>query len=264
MTVQIIRSPLGIVTCLLDNPQRRNALNSAMLQALCETFEAAARDTQLRAVIVRGNYGTFCAGRDLRELDIQHDDSKTSAAERIAPVIRLAHAVQHCAVPTLAVVEGKAVGLGVALASWCDLVLATDDATFQIPEARAGIVPTFTAASLAQAIGQRQALAMCVDGCAISAAIAQAYGLVQQTCPIAELDDYIDTLCQSVVQGGPQAQRQCKDLMARIHGQHFDAAIESAAALSIASIGNAEAREGMQAVRDKRPPAWTQPSGQDD
>lgn len=262
MSVQITRSPLGIVTCLLDNPQRRNALNNAMLQALCHTYETAGQDTRLRAVILRGGHGTFCAGRDLRELDARDDDSDAGVAQRIAPVTRLARAVRHCAVPTVAVIEGKAVGLGVALASWCDLVLAADDASFQIPEARAGIVPTYTAVSLAQAIGQRQALAMCLGGRPIDASAAQAYGLVQQTCPAADLDACIEALSQGLAQGGPQALRLCKDLLARTQGQAFDAVIDSAAALSVASMRSAEALEGMQALRDKRPPAWTQP-GQD-
>ncbi|MCD0503800.1 enoyl-CoA hydratase/isomerase family protein [Bordetella petrii] len=264
MSVRITRSPLGIVTCLLDNPQRRNALNGAMLETLCRTFEAASRDAHTRAVVLRGGSGTFCAGRDLRELDTEHDDSPVSIAERIAPVTRLARAVRHCAVPTVAVVESKAVGLGVALATWCDLVLAADDATFQIPEARAGIVPTYTAVSLAQAIGQRQALAMCLGGRPIGAAQAQAYGLVQRVCPAAGLDDAIGLMCQELAQGGPQAQRQCKDLLARTKGQGFDAAIDCAATLSATSMRSAEAREGMQAVREKRPPAWTQPAGKDD
>lgn len=263
MSIQITRSPMGIVTCLLDNPQRRNALNGAMLQALCETYEAAGQGDGIRAVVLRGAHRTFCAGRDLRELDARQDDSDASIAERIAPVTRLAQAVRQCVVPTVAVIEGKAVGLGVALASWCDLVLAADDATFQIPEARAGIVPTYTAVSLAQAIGQRQALAMCLGGRPLGAQLAQTYGLVQQVCPAAGLDDDIDTLCQCLIACGPQALRQCKDLLVRARGQPFDVAIESAAALSVASMRSAEALEGIQAVLGKRPPTWTQPARQD-
>lgn len=259
MSIQITRSPMGIVTCVLDNPQRRNALNGVMLQVLCETYEAAGQDDGIRAVVLRGAQGTFCAGRDLRELEARQDDSDASIADRIAPVTRLAQAIRQCAVPTVAAIEGKAVGLGVALASWCDLVLAADDATFQIPEARAGIVPTYTAVSLAQAIGPRQALAMCLGGRPLGALQAQTYGLVQQVCAAAGLDDAIDTLCKDLIACGPQALRLCKELLARTSGQPFDASIQNAAALSIASMRSPEALEGMQAVLGKRPPAWTQP-----
>src|SRR3546814_1320396 len=103
----ITRSPTGIVTCLLDNPQRRNALNGGMLQALCEIYAVAGQDPGIRAVVLRGAHGTFCAGRDLRELEARHDDSDARVAERIAPVTRLAQAGRHCAVPTVAAVEGK-------------------------------------------------------------------------------------------------------------------------------------------------------------
>lgn len=263
MGVQITRSPMGIVTCVLDNPQRRNALNTVMLQTLCEIFESAGQGEDVRAVVLRGGHGTFCAGRDLRELDAREDDSDDGIAKRIAPVTRLAHAVKRCAVPTVAVIEGKAVGLGVALASWCDVVLAHEEATFQIPEARAGIVPTYTAVSLAQSIGQRQAYAMCMGGRPISAHMAQRYGLVQQVCSAATLDDDIESVCQGLITCGPQALRQCKDLLVRVNGQPFDVAIEHAAALSIASMRSAEALEGMQAVLGKRPPAWTERTSQD-
>ena len=256
MQLHITRSADGIITCLLDNPQQRNALTADMLQRLCETFEAAQHDPTVRAVVLRGENGTFCAGRDLRELDAGQDHNETDMSARIAPVSRLADAMRQCDVPTLAVVQGKAIGLGVALCCWCDVVLATEDAVFKIPEARAGIVPTFTAVSLASIIGSRQALALCTDGRTLSANEARALGLVHDTCDPAALDTRVQAQCSAWLDNGPQALRLCKSLLRRTASRPFDSALNEAASLSVASMHSPEAQQGMQALREKRQPPW--------
>ncbi len=256
MTVQVDRDARGIVTCWIDNPARRNALNDGMLGTLASTFEAATAEPHTRAIFIRGRAATFCAGRDLGELDAGTDESDDALRARIAPALRLALAVRDCAVPTVAIVEGKAVGLGVALASWCDMALAAHTATFSIPEARAGIAPSFTAVSLMQAIGRRNALGMCLTGRVASAHEALGLGLVQQVCASDQLDAEAATLAQSFMKGSPKALRQCKALLEHAREQSFGEAVLSARDTAVASMRGAEAAEGMAAHRMKRPPSW--------
>lgn len=259
--LDVQRDARGIVTCWIDNPGRRNALNDTMLATLAGVMEDAGAQG-VRAVLVRGRHATFCSGRDLGELDADEGEDGAALARRIAPAQRLARAVRHCAVPTVAVIEGKAVGLGVALASWCDMALATEDASFSIPEARAGIAPSFTAVSLTLAIGRRAALSLCLTGRAVGAAEARALGLVQQVCAAQDLDAAVDTLAAAFIKGSPQALGQTKALLEQAAGQPFDAAIDLASQTAVVSMQAAEAAEGMAAFRAKRPPAWAL-AGQD-
>lgn len=260
--LDIQRDARGIVTCWIDNPARRNALNDGMLDALAGVMEGAgARGA--RAVFVRGRHNIFCSGRDLGELDANEGEDEAALARRIAPALRLARAVRHCAVPTVAVIEGKAVGLGVALAAWCDMALASDGASFSIPEARAGIAPSFTAVSLMQAIGRRAALSLCLTGRSVGAAEALSLGLVQQVAVALDLEAAVEALAGSFVKGSPQALRQTKALLEDAAGPSFDAAIALASQTAVASMRAEEAAEGMAAFRAKRSPAWavTAPEG---
>lgn len=245
----------GIVTCWIDNPARRNALNDAMLAALAGAMEEA-EEQGARAVLVRGRHGVFCSGRDLGELDAGAGEDDATLARRIEPALRLAHAVRHCGVPTVAVIEGKALGLGVALASWCDMAIASDAALFSIPEARAGIAPSFTAVSLMQAIGRRAALGLCLTGRSVGAAEALSIGLVQQVSSAPELDATVEVLCGSLVKAGPLALKQTRQLLDAAWGLPFDAVIGLASQLAVESMKTAEAAEGMAAFRAKRPPVW--------
>lgn len=259
--VNVDRDPRGIVTCWIDNPRRRNALTDSMLVTLVDVMEWAGRQPDVRAIFVRGRENTFCAGRDLQELDSEEGESAELLARRIAPAQRLAEAVRRCAVPTVAIVEGKAVGLGVALASWCDMALASETATFLIPEARVGIAPSFTVVSLMQTIGRRAALDMCLTGRSVGAREAQAMGLVQRVVAQAALSDSVAELAESFIKGSPQALRQAKALVSEVEGLPFESALTRAVVTSIESMRSDEAVEGMAAFREKRQPRWAFPDG---
>lgn len=253
--LDIQRDDRGIVTCWIDNPGRRNALNDGMLAALAEVMEAA-DGKGTRAIFVRGRHQIFCAGRDLGELDAGEGEDDAVLARRIAPALRLARAVRHCTAPTVAVIEGKAVGLGVALATWCDMALASEGAGFAIPEARAGIAPSFTAVSLTQALGRRAALSLCLTGRSMGAAEALSIGLVQQVCAAQDVDAAVESLAASFIKGSPRALQQTKALLAQAADRDFDAAIGLASQTAVASMRTVDAAEGMAALRAKRPPAW--------
>ncbi|HEX7891807.1 MAG TPA: enoyl-CoA hydratase/isomerase family protein [Ramlibacter sp.] len=250
--VRVDRDARGVVTCWLDNAERRNALTDGMLAMLAGVVE----DATARAVILRGANGTFCSGRDLRELDASGVDSDAALASRIEPVQRLAAAVRGCKVPTVAVVQGKAAGLGVALASWCDFVLAETEASFAIPEARAGVAPSFTAVSLVRAIGRAAALDLCLSGRAAGAVEAASFGLVQRVIAPGRLDEEVRALADSLCNGSPQALAACKSLLAATAASTLDDAIAQAAAAAVISMRSSDAAEGMRAFRDKRPPRW--------
>lgn len=256
MALDVVTSAHGVVTCWLNNPKKLNALNDDMLAGLVELLEQRSRDTTIRAIIIRGRYGTFCAGRDLGELDAGDQDTQTTLEARLAPARLLARAFSNCPVPTIAAIEGKAVGLGVAMAAWANIVAASEEATFSVPEARAGIVPSYTAVTLARAIGQGHAMAMCLTGVTVGAEQAASYGLTHFTFPQADFDKNLHQLEQSILKGGPWSLRQCKNLLRRTSMLTLDEALNEATVTAIESMTHPEAAQGMTAFRNKRLAPW--------
>jgi len=256
VALDIVTSPHGVVTCWLNNPKKLNALNNDMLVGLVHVLEQLSQDTAIRAIVIRGRDRSFCAGRDLGELDASNEDDRISLEARLAPARALARAFASCSVPTLAVIEGKAVGLGVAMAAWADIVVASEDATFSVPEARAGIVPSFTAVTLARAIGQGHALALCLTGLTLKSDQAALYGLTHFTFSLQEFDEKLHNLEQSLLKGGPWSLRQCKKLLRLTSALTLDEALNEATITAIESMTHLEATQGMSAFRNKRLAPW--------
>lgn len=258
MPVNIERDMRGVVTAWLDNGTKRNAMNDSMLAALARVLEEAAAGGDTRVVVLRGMNGCFCSGRDLGELSRQ---AEVDHASRLAPITRLAVAFRQCRAPVVAVVEGKAAGLGVSLVCWSDLAIAAQDASFSLPEARAGIAPSVTTVSLVEAIGRRRALDLCLTGRTIDAETAARIGLVQYECRAGDVATELDTVLCSLLKGGPQALRLTKELGREADRQSFDAALAAALATAHRSLGGGEIAEGLAALREQRAPSWQRAAG---
>ena len=200
MPIHVEKDSRGIVTAWLDNAAKRNAMDDGMLGALAELLAHGARDAGVRAVVIRGMNGCFCSGRDLGELG---GGPSSTPASRLVPINQLARAFRACPVPVLSLVQGKAAGLGVSLVCWSDIALAADDATFSIPEARAGIAPSVTAVSLMEAVGRRRAMDLCLTGRTIDAVTACDMGLLHQTCPPADAAQALESVVTSLLRAFP-------------------------------------------------------------
>lgn len=256
MPLRIERDGRGVVTAWLDNAPKRNAMDDAMLGALAALLEEAAEPGHMRMLVIRGAHGCFCSGRDLGTLAVAPAGRTEPPAARLEPINRLARAFRACAVPVLAFVQGKAAGLGVSLACWSDVAIATEDAALVIPEARAGIAPSITLVSLMEAVGPRQALALCLTGRTLDAAEAVAIGLVQQACRAGEAEAALEATSLALLRGAPGALRLTKFLAREAAGLDPAAALAAAGRTAECSLAGEELAEGLAALRDKRPPAW--------
>jgi enoyl-CoA hydratase/carnithine racemase len=258
MPLHIERSSQGVVTVWLDNAAKRNAMDDAMLLGLAQLLEEAEATPGVRALVIRGRHGTFCSGRDLSAVGSADGAPPPSAATRLAPIERLARAFGQCSAPVLAVVEGKAAGLGVSLVCWADITLVAADASLSIPEARAGIAPSVTAVGLAAVVGRRQALDLCLTGRSVGADEALSLGLAQHRCAQDQVDAALAGLLAGIAQGGPQALRWTKQLLQRTDGADAEAALAAAHATAVRSFDSAELTEGLRARAERRAPAWQQ------
>ncbi|WFE37133.1 enoyl-CoA hydratase/isomerase family protein [Micromonospora sp. WMMD998] len=239
-----------VATVVIHNPARRNAMTPAMWRQLPVLLDGLEADPTVRALVLTGAGGTFCAGADLGDLDelLAGDGSIAVAAEeRLAAFGR----------PTVAAIEGACVGGGCQLAVACDLRLAAADARFGVPPARLGLVyPAPTTRRLAGLVGPSAAKHLLFTGELIDAERAARIGLVDEVLPagalagrvaaltatIAERSRLTVTAAKEIVDGRADADR-----IAWWHAQVRD---------------SGEAREGVAAVNERRQPRfrWTPPA----
>lgn len=248
----------GAVTFWLNNPARHNALNEEMLGKLIGDIQYQAALPETRLIVIRGRQGAFCAGRDVSDLQTHAPGAKHIAMEQVRPAKQLADMLLNCPVPTVAAVSGRAIGLGVGIAVWCDLAIADQSASFSVPEARLGIPPSMTAWSLARVVGLRSAADWILRGRTVKAQEAWHCGLISQPCQDeAALSRALEVIAQDVRRCGPMALRASKALMRELDGQPFMQGLERATRVAADSLDSDEAMEGLRAFREKRPPAWT-------
>jgi methylglutaconyl-CoA hydratase len=178
----------GVLTLTLDRPDKRNALSTALVEALLAEVGRGEQDPAVRVLVLRGAGKDFCAGADLDELLAS---AEKDPGENEASALRLGElftALRHSPKPVLAVVQGRALAGGCGLATACDLVLAADTAQFGYPEIQRGFVPAMVMAMLVRQLGEKGALALTVTGRLLSAAEALAAGLITEVVPAAELE----------------------------------------------------------------------------
>jgi methylglutaconyl-CoA hydratase len=165
--------------------------------------------------------------------------------------------IDACPKPTVARVQGAALGGGVGLACACDIAIAADNASFSVSEARFGILPAVIGPYVVNAVGKRQARRLALTAARIGAAEASAIGLVQQVVAADALDAAVDATVAELLAGGPQAQREIKQLFAQLAVAPVTPEVVELTAQTISRVrGSDEAREGFAAFLGKRPAAW--------
>lgn len=258
MTLQTISldvSARGIVMLLLNRPERGNAFNQAMLDELGQELAALAADDRVRMVVLRGSGKHFCTGADLTAREPEAAPAaQTGAATAGASLFDVLAALDTFPKPTVAVVQGGAIGGGAALAACCDVVIAAEEAFFSVPEVRVGMAPLGVAAFVIRAIGHRAFRRYGLSGERITAAEALRLGLAHETCPAPALDETLLRIADALLHGAPGAIRELKEAAA-----HYASPPLSAIAANRPPANRektAEMLEGFASFREKRKPRW--------
>jgi isohexenylglutaconyl-CoA hydratase len=239
----------------------RNALTDAMVGALGDAIALAQVDADTRALVIRGDGGMFCAGGDFAAFRALMDTPcADAAADPIATANRrfgaLLERLRGCAVATIAVVEGAAVGGGAGLAAACDYVLAAHDARFAMPEVTLGLPPAQIAPFVAARVGAAKALGLMLTGRRIDAAQAHALGLVDELHDSAALDASLADLLRDLGRAEPAALRATKAILRGSASGTLSATLDDAALRFAAALRSGRAAEGLAAFAQKRPAAW--------
>jgi enoyl-CoA hydratase len=198
----------SVATITLNRPDARNALNGEMCDDLRRI--ASEVDPKIRLVFVRGSGPVFCAGADVKE---RAGMSVDQVRARRLKAFAAYHAIESLPMPTVAVVHGAALGSGVEIAAACDFIVATPDAAFGTPEAARGTVGATQ--RLPRVLGKRLAKDLMFTNRRLTAAEAQAAGLVSRLVPGAELEQELATIAQSVMTAPPEALRYAKQCIDR-------------------------------------------------
>jgi enoyl-CoA hydratase len=240
-----------IATITVNRPDKLNALNDALMRELGVAIDEARARDDVGAVLLTGAGRAFVAGADIAELAGQNAVEGKARAERGQRVFRR---FEQSPKPTLAAVNGFALGGGCELAMACHIRLASDAAKFGQPEVKLGIVPGYGATQrLPRLVGKGRALQLLLTGEMIDAAEAYRIGLVNRVVPGGELLEAARTMLSGILAQGPLAVAHCIEAVDR----GYDLPIDDAIALEASYFGllsaSADKAEGMRAFLDKRP-----------
>ena len=222
----------GALTLLLNNPERKNALTEAMLERMIDVLEDSMTDHAVRIVVLRGAGKDFCTGFDLDEFYAMASATpgeQLARAERLARLFRLLHGSLK---PTVAVVQGRALGVGASMALTCDVVVASTTASFAFPEVTFGFVPAFASALLRRHMSDKQAFELVATGRTIRAEEARVYGLVSRVVPEEGFEAVTGSTLRHLGCCAPETFATIKQLFGDLEGKSFDEALALSTALN--------------------------------
>jgi methylglutaconyl-CoA hydratase len=247
----------GSAWITLNRPEVHNAFDDRLIAELTAALSALAADDAVRAVVLTGSGRSFSAGADLNWM---RRTSTYGEAENLADARALAGlmaTLNELPKPTIARVNGAALGGGTGLVACCDVAVASLDARFGTTEVHLGLIPAVIGPYVVAAIGVRQARRLMLTGERIAAAEAARIGLVHDVVPADQLDGAVAAVLDHLLKGGPVALAAAKGLVRDLSGRRIDAELLDDTARRIAALRTRpEAREGVAAFLDKRPPGW--------
>ena len=243
----------GVGTITLDSPPNRNALSRQLVADLDRCLTAALADPAARVIVLTGAGPAFCSGADLKERRGPESAAPTGRPGGVVPVLR---AMWDAPKPIVGRINGPARAGGVGLVAACDIAVAAESATFAVNEVRIGVIPGVISVVLIPRIGATRAMELFLTGETFDARAAVSYGLVNAVAASDRLDETVGRLVASLLKGAPGALGAAKRLVRDVPKLTMEAAFAEMAERSARFFASEEAREGMAAFAEKRPPRW--------
>lgn len=223
--IYTVEGAVALIT--LNRPEKRNALNDALINDLKDSLREADADDNVRVVVITGAGADFCSGADLAALQKISESSVTENLEDAQSLMELFALMRRVRVPVVAAVRGRALAGGCGLATACDLVLAARSARFGYPEVRIGFVPAMVMAILRRNVSEKRAFELIVRGAEIGADEAERIGLVNRVFEDSEFEEEVETYLASFEKVSRSAVMLSKRLLYHMDGMTFDAALQS-------------------------------------
>ncbi|MEO8557633.1 MAG: enoyl-CoA hydratase-related protein [Rhodospirillales bacterium] len=248
----------------LNQPDTRNALSTALISEMSSVFNAVADDRKIRAVVLRGAGGNFCAGGDLRQFAEAEGTPPKTIAESphykgSIQLSRLMHDINTSPVVVIGAFEGATLGAGFGFACVVDIAIASDDAVFGITGNMIGVPPGPIVPFVVERLGLPLARRLALSGIKLGARDAFALGLVHHLAmDAAGLDKKIDMVLADVHRCAPGANRVTKELLLQSQTVPAEQMFELGANAFARALHGIEVKEGTTAFFDKRPPRWSE------
>jgi isohexenylglutaconyl-CoA hydratase len=248
----------------LSRPESRNAMSLQMTQELCAVFSAIVASENIRAVVLRGTGGHFCAGGDIKDMAgarmrVAESGNSEAYAELNRAFGKMITQVDHAPQVVIAVLEGAVLGGGFGLACVSDVAITLQNAKFGLPETGLGILPAQIAPFVVQRVGLTQARRLALLGARFDGTEATRLGIAHQVvADEAALDNAIaDTLAQ-IKKCAPLANRATKALLHRVGHEPMETLLDDAAKQFSRAVAGAEGTEGTMAFVQKRAARWAE------
>ncbi len=241
----------GILTATLNRPEKRNAIDAAMIEALLEALERADLDAGVRVVALRGAGVDFCAGMDLGELLASADrpvEENRTAALRFGDIFLRMRGIPK---PVVALVRGRALAGGCGLATGCDLVIAAQSARFGYPEVQRGFVPALVMTLLRRAVGAKLAFDLAATGRVLTASEAAAVGLVSRVYEDADFEEQAADVLRALAATSATALALTKQQFYQLDGLPFEEGLRLGADVNAVSRTTPDFRATLEAFLAK-------------
>lgn len=254
--LRLERPVSGVAMLVLDLPDMRNAMSGEMTASWVRAVDQLANDPEVRAVVVTGEGSAFCAGGDTAWLAGEPDATVDELRSRMLPFYRAWLSIRRLEVPTIAAINGPAIGAGLTLALACDIRYAARGARMGVPFVRLGLHPGMaTTYLLPDVVGAAAARDLLLTGRLVDADEALGLGLVSRVLDPEGFRDQVVATAAEVAGGAPIATRLTKVALARGHAS-VEACLDWEALAQPITLATADLQEGLRAVQEKRPPAF--------
>ncbi len=252
----ILKIQNAIGNVILNRPDIHNAFNDKMIEELSSVFDEIDKSNEIRAVILSGEGKSFCAGADLNWMRRVKDYSYEDNLKESLALADMLYKIYSCSKPTVAKVQGYAMGGGVGLVAVCDIAVASTDAKFSFSEVKLGLIPACISPYVVKKCGEGRCREFFLTGERMSAEKALNAGLINLMVPPDCLDKAVDGLVNQLLSSGPEAIKKCKELLKVVPLMTVDEFKRYTAELIAKTRISDEAQEGMSAFLKKEKPKW--------
>lgn len=255
--LRLERPSEGVALLVLDQPDRRNAMSDEMTASWARAVDALAEDPSVRVVVVTGEGSAFCSGGDTSWIASEPDASVDHLRTRMMAFYRAWLSIRRLEVPTIAAVNGAAVGAGLCLALACDVRYAAEGARMGAPFVRLGMHPGMAGTHLLpEVVGLAAARDLLLTGRLVQDAEALRLGLVSRVLPRGTFLDEVLATARDVAATAPVPSRLTKLALADGGHADFEAALQWEALAQPVTLATEDLQEGIRAAQEKRPPVF--------
>ena len=241
----------GVAYLTLNRPEKRNALNDALISDLKSALGQANHDESIRTIVITGAGKDFCSGADLEALEKISKASVDGNVEDARSMMDLFTLMRALPLPVIAAVRGRALAGGCGLASACDIVLASADARLGYPEVKIGFVPAMVMAILRRNISEKRAFELLTRGEEISAEEGKRIGLVNQVLTEDDFENEVTTYAQRFSTLSKSAVTLTKGLLYQMDSMAFDEAIETGVDVNVIARMSKDCQAGIAKFLNK-------------